>query len=90
MICCIPGHTGGPYLLNRGRRLSPRELSFTMGINLAEWQLGSMSSPQWGHAIGNGTPLNLAERVLGAAMLSTGMIREHNDRWLEPRSVLGR
>ena len=79
------GRSGGPYLVHQGRRMSMRELSWCMGIGIDSYRRASMSPSQWGHAVGNGTPLCLTERVLAQALMAVGILspNAYFDPWEE-------
>ena len=89
VLACIVtasrGRSGGPYLVHRGRRMSMRELSWCMGIDIDSYRRASMSPSQWGHAVGNVTPLCLTERVLAQALMAVGILspNAYFDRWEE-------
>lgn len=76
--------SGGPSLVHRRRRTSVRELSWRMGIDVDSYTV-SMSSSQWGHAVGDGIPLCLAERVLAQALMAVASVapKTYFDRWAE-------
>ena len=80
----------GTWALHSGRRLSMAELSWIQGIDFKQQiaphfaNLHAIITPnQFGHALGNANSLNVAEKVLGSALIAANIVKKHEvvDRW---------
>ena len=83
------GSTAGYYVSTLGRRLTVDEMMKFQGMSpsrLAGWE-AVMKERQMGHAIGNAMSVNVLQRVLVRALLSSGLVPAGSvtDPWEDPK-----
>eukprot|EP00959_Pyramimonas_sp_CCMP1952_P273359 5713646-Pyramimonas_sp.AAC.1 len=75
----------GYWLSPVGRRINIKEMLNFQGFRESDvdgWQASGISERGLAHMLGNGLSLNVAERVIGRALWSAGLVASRPaDRW---------